>query len=53
MRKRVTLEGGVVGVAAAGCEDCGGFNALDAGIRWPLPLDTEMFAVIVTKGQSQ
>jgi hypothetical protein len=35
-----------------GCEEDGGFNTLEAGIRRLLPLDAEMFALIVAKCQN-
>jgi hypothetical protein len=39
------FEGPVEG-AIGGCVEDGGFSELEAGIRRPLPLDNEMFALI-------
>lgn len=44
------FEGSVEG-AMEGCEESGGFNELDAGVRRVLPLDNEIFALIAAVGQ--
>jgi hypothetical protein len=51
VRKSAMFEGPTEGVVKA-CAEGGGFNALEAGIRRLLPLDTEMFALMSAKGQN-